>query len=294
MSDPSTIRIPVWPTAAPKPHTAAAPTWPPGAIVYAAKTDVSGNLELAWLVESFLGRVVAEFAVAADPDLASELAAYVRTHRASVLAGCLDDIALLPTSATKMPAGHWDGLGYRIRKRSLRSGDALVVCGMDQLVTMSTRSVPSRKHPDGSTLYLVGLVKPDGKPFSDSAGITIRRAGERFIATWTGGTWLPPKAGEGLGRGMPRRGPIVDVLNVATSLRGVQVDELDSACDLSGVKRRQVTGDRIVDLRSQVHAIARLFACQVREARGMDLDLNLAFLVSTAGIGTAIFREANL
>jgi hypothetical protein len=303
MTDLVPVRIRTLPLSAPKEHIAPLPVWPACAVVYEAALDHYGGPLAAWVLELFLGRVRRELAIRTTTELGHAVAACAGRHSEKVLAGCDDRIAVLGVETQKLDGGGWDGQGYRVRERSYRGGDALVVCGIGrQVASMANRWVPSRSHPGYFTLYLDGLAKPDGTPFSDSGGITVRRAGDRYVATWSGGLWDPPKNASRdtdaiprrAGRWMPRRGPIVDVLSVAGALRGVVVDALEPACRLFDVSQPAVTGDAIVDLRARAHAIAELYWREVLEARGMGLSLNLAFLVSPGGIMTAIFREAGL
>lgn len=296
MSDrPVTVRGRVYPLGEPKPRPQPMHRWPAIAQVYCAETSDGGGIALAMRLELFLrGHVLGETLYHPEPVAPAVVTDYVESRPALVLAGAPDE-RIRVTPVLRRDGRHVEGLGFDLRRDCERRGDVLVVCGMGQVVSFSEMCRPSRRHPDGFRCVPIGLVDPmSGRPYKDAGVVTVRPAGDRLIATWTGGLWTPPKKRDVVGRRPPRRGPIVCVLNVATSLRGRSIDELDDACREWDIDPPRTSADRVESLRSRTHAIAQVYAAQVREARGYGLDLHLGMLVSTGGIGAAIFRKAGL
>ena len=92
----------------------------------------------------------------------------------------------------------------------------------------------------------------------------------------------------------PKVGPFIDVLQVASALRGTDVHGLDDACVRFGVDSQRPDADPINRLRSEALAIANLYFAEVAEVANLNLSLDLATLVSTGGIGTALLRETGM
>jgi len=92
----------------------------------------------------------------------------------------------------------------------------------------------------------------------------------------------------------PKAGPFVDVLQVASALRGADVHGLTDACMRFGVEPPGSEADPIGRLRNEAISIAHLYFAEVAEVANLNLSLDLATLVSTGGIGTALLREAGM
>jgi hypothetical protein len=251
------------------------------------------------LIELVNGRPVVESLVFPGTVPPSNLVDYVEDHRAAVIPGASSRLGLVPSEVTKRRGCTWDGVGYRLRDRGYRRGWTIVGADLYRhLVGIS----PSWKHSrerGAWSVNLPGLGKWNAErfiPHGDAPRLILTPISRAVFIRW--GTTRPMNTADDDAtrhRPPPKRGPFVDVLVLAGALSGSDdVADLTTTCALFGVEPQEEATEPIDRLRAEAAAITRLYRVQLARTQDMQLNLDASTLMSTAGIATALLREAGV
>ena len=279
----------VWPLGEPKPVPSRRDRWPRSAVVLHGRRGFDGATEEAVLLQLAAGSVTAEHLVHAGPLPSGQMAAYAAEYRARTVPGASRRIGLMDVA----------GASRKLRTEGHRRGQAIVGVHLEsQLVGQAETWSDSTGRPGALSIGLVGLGSPYHgrayKAFRDAPRVLIASVGDHLLFGWSRTRGEKPPDGRRR-RPPPRRGPFVDVLQLAAALGGIDaVDDVETALTMFGLEPVDLGNHPLDRLRAAAHNVVALYLAELVEVRRLELGLDPSTLISTGGVATALFREAGV